>query len=285
TMKKRVFALLLAFAFVFALCLTGCKKKEEQASTPQTEEDLNNIFRNDMQKFEEESRQAALSNQTAQTTVPTAFSESIGVLNGRRILIDAGHGTADYALRERIAPGSNKTKAAFTAGAQGATLTEAQFNLAVAKKLEAKLKTMGVETYMTRTGANTTMSNIDRANMGNSIKADVVVKIHANSNADVNLKGLMVLVPGTEYVDEELAQKSRVIGETVHKHLLQQTGAADAGVVSRNDITGFNWSKVPVILVESGFMSNPEEDALLSSSEYQDKLVQGIADGLAEYFK
>ena len=47
------------------------------------------------------------------------------------------------------------------------------------------------------------------------------------------------------------------------------------GVVERTDLTGFNWSKVPVILVETGFLSNPQEDKLLNSEEYQNKIAKG----------
>lgn len=50
-------------------------------------------------------------------------------------------------------------------------------------------------------------------------------------------------------------------------------------------MTGFNWSKVPVILVEMGFMSNPNEDKLLSQDTYQDKLAQGLCNGIIEALK
>ncbi|MGM9933770.1 MAG: N-acetylmuramoyl-L-alanine amidase, partial [Clostridium sp.] len=49
-----------------------------------------------------------------------------------------------------------------------------------------------------------------------------------------------------------------------------------------DDMTGFNWSKVPVILVEMGFMSNPEEDKLLSDEGYQNKLAQGLCNGIVK---
>ena len=49
-------------------------------------------------------------------------------------------------------------------------------------------------------------------------------------------------------------------------------------------MTGFNWSKVPVILVEMGFMSNPGEDRLMETEDYQTKMVNGIVNGLERYF-
>jgi N-acetylmuramoyl-L-alanine amidase len=45
-------------------------------------------------------------------------------------------------------------------------------------------------------------------------------------------------------------------------------------------MTGFNWSRIPVILVEMGFLSNKEEDKLLSSQEYQDKIANALAEGI-----
>ena len=48
-------------------------------------------------------------------------------------------------------------------------------------------------------------------------------------------------------------------------------------------MAGFNWSTVPALIVECGFMSNPVEDRLLASDAYQDRLADGIAAGVLEY--
>jgi N-acetylmuramoyl-L-alanine amidase len=57
------------------------------------------------------------------------------------------------------------------------------------------------------------------------------------------------------------------------------------GIFERGDLTGFNWSKVPVILIETGFLSNYNEDLMMSDVNYQKKLMQSVADGVEEYFK
>ena len=61
------------------------------------------------------------------------------------------------------------------------------------------------------------------------------------------------------------------------------TGSRNRGVSIVDNMTGLNWSKVPVTIVEMGFLSNPGEDRLLSSEDYQNKIVQGIVNGIGEY--
>lgn len=65
---------------------------------------------------------------------------------------------------------------------------------------------------------------------------------------------------------------------------IKATGAKNNGIVQRSDLTGFNFAEVPTILIEMGFMSNPEEDALMETQNYQDQLAQGVCDGIIAYF-
>ena len=81
-----------------------------------------------------------------------------------------------------------------------------------------------------------------------------------------------------------MLKKSKIAGEIVLEEYILATGAKNNGLAVRNDMTGFNWSEVPVILMEVGFMTNPEEDALMETDEYQEKMVKGIINGLERYF-
>lgn len=67
--------------------------------------------------------------------------------------------------------------------------------------------------------------------------------------------------------------------------MIKDVGMNDRGVVERRDMTGFNWSDVPVILVEMGFQSNAREDKLLTTDSYQEKLAKGLADGIDQALK
>ena len=62
------------------------------------------------------------------------------------------------------------------------------------------------------------------------------------------------------------------------------TGARNRGVQETDAISDINWCEIPVSVVEMGFLSNPEEDKNLADEAYQDKLAQGIANGIDAYF-
>ena len=66
--------------------------------------------------------------------------------------------------------------------------------------------------------------------------------------------------------------------------MVKNTGAKSRGVTRTDSMSGINWSKVPVTIIEMGFLSNEKEDRLLASSEYQKKIVQGMVNGINGYF-
>lgn len=212
--------------------------------------------------------------------------ESISPVSEKVIVVDAGHGISSYNKQEPVAPDSSTTKSAFVSGTSGANQTEEQLNLLVAKKLSEALKSKGAVVHMTRTEHECDMSNVDRANFANELNADISVKIHADGNNNSSIHGVSVCVPGPQHIsDSNIINKSRNAGELILEEFVKETDATNNGISVRNDLTGFNWSKVPVVLVEMGFMTNPEEDKLMETAEYQDKMVNGIVAGLEKYFE
>ncbi len=63
----------------------------------------------------------------------------------------------------------------------------------------------------------------------------------------------------------------------MQRELVAATGARDLGLIERSDLTGFNWADVPAVLVETGFMSNRREAALLRSAAYQERIAAALA--------
>ena len=155
----------------------------------------------------------------------------------------------------------------------------------VGLKLEEKLLEKGAQVIMTRREAECELSNVGRAQFANDAGADLVVRLHADGSDNPAVSGMSMLIPTDDYIsDEELIAKSRRAGEIILGQAALSTGAQNRGLSPRSDMTGFNWSTVPVVLLEMGFMTNSDEDALLSTEEYREKIVDGIVNGLELYF-
>ena len=191
------------------------------------------------------------------------------------IVIDAGHQTRAMSATEPIGPGSSQRKAKVTGGASGCVthLPEYKLNLQVAKKLQKELVNRGYKVIMVRTKNNVRMSNVQRAKVANKYKADAFIRIHANSAGSSSVKGALTIAPA-----------SNKLSKKVLKAMCKTTGAKNRGVMYTNSMTGINWCKVPVTIVEMGFMSNPSEDRKMAKASYQKKIVKGIADGIDNFF-
>ena len=82
-----------------------------------------------------------------------------------------------------------------------------------------------------------------------------------------------------------LAADSQRLSQCVVDAYCKATGMNNKGVLLTDTMTGINWCEMPVTIIEMGFMSNPEEDQLMATEEYQDKMVLGIANGLDAFFE
>lgn len=184
------------------------------------------------------------------------------------IVIDAGHQTRAMSATEPIGPGSSQRKAKVTGGASGCVthLPEYKLNLQVAKKLQKELVNRGYKVIMVRTKNNVRMSNVQRAKVANKYKADAFIRIHANSAGSSSVKGALTIAPASNnrYMTKANRKASQKLSKKVLKAMCKTTGAKNRGVMYTNSMTGINWCKVPVTIVEMGFMSNPSEDRKLS---------------------
>lgn len=210
-------------------------------------------------------------------------------LAGRRritVAIDAGHQKKGDTGKEPIGPGSRRKKAKVASGTQGAAtkVPESKLTLSAAKKLERELKKRGYKVYMVRRKQNVNISNKKRALMVNKSGADICIRLHADA-AGKRVRGASALYPTRKnpYV-KKLSKRSRKLSGDVLKKYCKATGIRNRGLSGRNDLTGTNWSKVPVTLIEMGFMTNKKEDKKMQKSSFQKKMAKGIADGVDSYF-
>ena len=208
--------------------------------------------------------------------------ETRGLLDGVKIGIDPGHQTHSNSAQEPVSPGSTETKAKVSSGTQGVKtrVPEYEVNLQVALLLRDALEAQGATVYMTRDTNDVDISNVERAEMMNELGVDVVLRLHCNGSTNQDVSGIGLYVKSSG----EGAEESYAISEVLIAAMGEATGANTESVHVRDTYSGLNWSTVPSILVEMGYMSNPDEDEKLCSDEYQSELVHGMVEGLITYF-
>ena len=207
--------------------------------------------------------------------------------NGRLIVIDAGHQRKGNSDKEPDGPGSTTMKAKCSSGATGhyTGIPEYELNLIVAKKVQKILIERGYEVIMVRDTHDVDLSNSERAEIANKAGADVFIRIHANAsdNSEVNGAETLCQTKNNPY-NSELYPQSRKLSQAILDALCDECGCNKRHVVETDTMSGINWCKVPVTIVEMGFMSNEKEDRLMATEEYRDKLAEGIANGIDRYF-
>ncbi len=214
-------------------------------------------------------------------TLPPLQTVEPGRLSGVKIGIDPGHQARRNSEQEAIAPGSKETKAKVSSGTAGRAtgVAEHVVNLDVSLKLRAALEALGCEVYMTREVAEIDISNQERAIMMNELGVDLVLRIHCNGSEDSSDNGIGLYIRKTGTNADECLRAA----EALLPKMIEATGAREDGIFKRDTYTGLNWSEVPSILVEMGFMSNKAEDLKLNDPEYQDKLISGMVEGICAY--
>ena len=206
------------------------------------------------------------------------------------VVIDPGHQgpSVDMSASEPMAPGSSQTKPKATSGTQGnfSGVPEYELNLQVSVLLQEELVNRGYHVVMTRTDNETAISNSERAILATEQNADITVRIHANSDGSSSASGALTMAPtsANQYLSSEIIEKSNTLASCIISHYCTSTGLENRGVISSDNMTGTNWSTVPVAILEMGFMSNQSDDLYITNSANHPIMVSGIADGIDEYF-
>ena len=191
--------------------------------------------------------------------------------NGRVpvVVIDAGHGGVD--------PGK--------VGVSG--VLEKDINLAIAKKLQNRLEQDGVQTVMTREtdvglyregATNKKREDMEeRVRLISEAKPELVVSIHQNSFPDASCKGAQMFY----YKD---SAESKMLAELFQKKFPEVLRDGNTRQAKANgEYYLLRKTPCPIVIAECGFLSSPEEEVLLSSTEYQEKVADALYQGIKEY--
>lgn len=176
-----------------------------------------------------------------------------------KVVIDPGHGGKDV-------------------GATGASgLYEKDFTLSLSKKVyEILEEEEGIQAYMTRED-DTFITTVDkyRPEFANELNADLFISIHGNTFEDSSVSGTESYYYHEEFID---------FAEAIHKKVVDATGFSDRGVRIK-DLFVVRDTEMPSVLLEIGYITNPEEEQSMLSDEFQNRVAEAICDGIKEYLE
>lgn len=226
---------------------------------------------------------------------PAAAKGDASVLDGKVIVIDPGHngGNAGHPdeINKQVKIG-NGSKACDTTGTESNDgYPEHAFTWDVSKRLAKLLRAAGAEVALTRKNDKGVGPCItERAGIGNKLKADAAVSIHADG-ARASAHGFHIIEPVSVGANAAMVPGSQKLGKALRDAYRQGTGMAysnylgEQGRDRRDDLGGLNLSTVPKVFIECGNMRNKDDAAKLSSASFRQRIADSLAEGFKIYLK
>ena len=186
-----------------------------------------------------------------------AFVKDYSLL-GKVIYLDAGHGGAD-------------------SGAISNNIYEKNLNLEIVDKLESELLTRDGDYDLSTTNINRKKDDLySRVKLINNSNCDMYISIHLNSTTSTKWRGLQIFY-------SSINENNKLLAETINNSLIKDIKNVRE-IKKSNNYYMYKNITTPGILIEVGFLSNPNDKYLLKQEEYQYKLVSSITDGIVNYF-
>lgn len=207
------------------------------------------------------------------TTIPLGIGAQMKGLSGKTIVVDPGHASVQVGGWPDPGALGSRTK-----------IQEKDINLAIALKLKTLLEQNGAKVILTHTG-QTTLSLAGRAAVANNLPADIFVSIHSNWNYKSSVSGhtTYYYAPASNAALYAQLNERQRLASLVQKEMVKSAGRKDNGILQDN-FAVLRETRVPSILVETAYLSNWEEEQLLSQDWFRQNIAIGICNGIKSYF-
>ena len=182
------------------------------------------------------------------------------------VVIDAGHGGKD--------PGSSGVY-------NGTTINEKDLNLSVAKRLYELLNEANVKVKLLR-DTDVYMGLQTRPQTANTLGADLFVSIHNNFCESSTVNGIEVHYDNKVGECDTYGITSKELAAYLQQEMLSDIGFSDRGVKSSPELAVLNGTVMPAVIIEGGFLSNPDNLAYMVTADFIEEYAQAAAKGIIE---